>query len=374
MSETVSLDEIFSACAERQLDRHPGRTFGLKLLSSLMACSARASPSHLKKLAIAHARGETFKDCCLDAVTSAGNPFIPGLALSIRLAEAAEKANEGERRAITDIQESVNNLLLEILERLPRSVRSFERDMDDCRDMFEPKFLDAFEDFEKPLEMMLSRQQQRELFCNVPLVMDFLKRKFTLSLPRLRDPKEVLTDSNEILHLSRGGVRGDVCLVLGTSVGVDARRQDGDLNDEEIDETIVQADNQPSSSSARKHPTLLGSKSLLASFRSPRALLQGANERFPSLTPFPGAQFIVAGLAARPNDYFRVPAMRMVLDLLVYIGMIVALSTFVLFRSQAERSLAEGSIDEQVVFRTLDWPEATCATVFIMVSSCKTMG
>ncbi|CAB1104559.1 unnamed protein product [Ectocarpus sp. CCAP 1310/34] len=124
----------------------------------------------------------------------------------IRLAEAAEKASEGERRAITDIQESVNALLLEVLERLPRSVRSFERDMDDCRDIIEPKFLGIFEDFEMPLEMMISRQQQRELFCNVPLVMDFLKWKFALSLPRLRDPKEVLADSNEILHLSRGGV------------------------------------------------------------------------------------------------------------------------------------------------------------------------
>ncbi|CAM9524132.1 unnamed protein product, partial [Ectocarpus sp. 12 AP-2014] len=370
VAETVPLDEIFSECAERQLDLHPGRPFGLKLLSSLMACSARPSPSHLKKLAIAHARGETFKDCCLDAVTSAANPFIPGLVLSIRLAEAAEKANEGERRAITDIQESVNALLLEVLERLPRSVRSFERDMDDCRDMFEPTFLDVFEDFEKPLEMMLSRQQQRELFCSVPLVMDFLKRKFTLSLPRLRDPKEVLADSNEILHLSRGGVKGDVCLVLEWGVGVNVRKEDGHLNDEQIDETIGeaigQADDHASSKPPWKHPTLLGSKSFLASFRSPRALLQGANDRFPSLTPVPGAQFIVAGLAARPNDYFRVPAMRMVLDLVVYVGMIVALSTFVLFRSQAEQSHVEGSTDEQVVFRTLDWPEATCATVFIM--------
>lgn len=65
--------------------------------------------------------------------------------------------------------------------------------------------------------------------------------------------------------------------------------------------------------------------------------------------------------------------MRMVLDLVVYIGMIVALSTFVLFRSQGEKSHVEGSTDEQVVFRTLDWPEATCAMVFIVVSSCKTL-
>ncbi|CAB1104558.1 unnamed protein product [Ectocarpus sp. CCAP 1310/34] len=58
--------------------------------------------------------------------------------------------------------------------------------------------------------------------------------------------------------------------------------------------------------------------------------------------------------------------MRMVLDLVVYIGMIVALSTFVLFHSQAEKSYVEGSTDEQVVFRTLDWPEATCAKIFIV--------
>ncbi|CAN0013273.1 unnamed protein product [Ectocarpus fasciculatus] len=57
--------------------------------------------------------------------------------------------------------------------------------------------------------------------------------------------------------------------------------------------------------------------------------------------------------------------MRMVLDLVVYLGMIVVLSTFVLFRSQAERVRVEGSAGEEIVFRTLNWPEATWATVFI---------
>ncbi|CAM9587237.1 unnamed protein product, partial [Ectocarpus fasciculatus] len=170
----------------------------------------------------------------------------------------------------------------------------------------------------------------------------------------MRDKKEILADSKEILHLSRGGVRGDVCLVLRTGRSIYER-----IGEERVDNR--------SSEQAWKHPTLLGGKSLLASFRSPRALLQGANDRLPSLTPLPGAQFIVAGLAARPNDYFRVPVMRMVLDLVVYLGMIVILSTFVLFRSQAEQSrVVEGSADEEIVFRTLNWPEVTWATVFIV--------
>ncbi|CAN0026875.1 unnamed protein product, partial [Ectocarpus sp. 12 AP-2014] len=60
VAETVPLDEIFSKCAERHLRKHPGRPYGLRLLSSLMASCARPSPSHLKKLAIAHAGGENF--------------------------------------------------------------------------------------------------------------------------------------------------------------------------------------------------------------------------------------------------------------------------------------------------------------------------
>ncbi|CAN0026943.1 unnamed protein product, partial [Ectocarpus sp. 12 AP-2014] len=269
--------------------------------------------------------------------------FIPGLVLSIRLAEAAEKTNEGERRAITDVQASVNDLLLEILEGLPRSVRSFERDMDDSGDMFEPASLPS-KDFETPMEMILSRRQQTEIFCSAPLVMDFIKRKFTLGLPSMRDKKGILADSQEILHLSGRDVRGNVCLVLGTVVtdaDADVRREDGPfiaLIAEEMDKKVERADNGQSSEQAWAHPTLLGSKSLLASFRSPRALLQGANDRLPCLTPFPAAQFIAAGLAARPNDYFRVPVMRMVLDLVVYLGVLVVLSTFVLFRSQAEKS------------------------------------
>ncbi|CAB1099736.1 unnamed protein product [Ectocarpus sp. CCAP 1310/34] len=372
VAETVPLDEIFSKCAERHLRKHAGRPYGLRLLSSLVASCARPSPSHLKKLAIAHAGGEKFRDCCLDAVASASNPFIPGLVLSIRLAEAAEKTNEGEQRAITDVHARVNDLLLEILEGLPRSVRSFERDMDASGDMFEPASLPS-KDFETPMEMILSRRQQTEIFCSAPLVMDFIKRKFTLGLPSMRDKKEILADSKEIFHLSGGDVRGNVCLVLGTFVPItvvdaDVRREDGpfiDLKAEDMDKKAARADHGQLSAQAWAHPTLLGSNCLLASFRSPRALLQGANDRLPCLTPFPAAQFIVAGLAARSNDYFRVPVMRMVLDLVVYLGVLVALSTFVLFRSQAEQSRVDGSADEEIVFRKLNWSEATCATAVI---------
>lgn len=63
-------------------------------------------------------------------------------------------------------------------------------------------------------------------------------------------------------------------------------------------------------------------------------MLQAADAGVPNLTFFPGAQFILAGLVAGPDDYyFEVPVMRMVLDLVVYLGMLTALGLFVLFHA-----------------------------------------
>lgn len=41
--------------------------------------------------------------CCLDAVTTANNPFIPGMTLSPKLAGAAKQAPEGEQRGLLSV-------------------------------------------------------------------------------------------------------------------------------------------------------------------------------------------------------------------------------------------------------------------------------
>lgn len=121
------MTDIFSECTERHLDESRRRVDDLKTLSSLLlANSARPSINSLKKLVQFYEHRHEFKNCCLQAVTSAANPFIPGMTLSICLAEAAKEVSDEERRTIEDIRTSVDDLLLEVFERLPRTVRGFD--------------------------------------------------------------------------------------------------------------------------------------------------------------------------------------------------------------------------------------------------------
>ncbi|CAN0463875.1 unnamed protein product, partial [Ectocarpus sp. 8 AP-2014] len=265
-----------------------------KMLFSLIANSARPSASELKELSRKSASGDVFKRCCLRAVTSAANPFIPGVTLSIRLTEAAKQASEGERRALFDTKSSIDELVLEMFERLPQTVRGFEEraGTDSCTNVLEPELMKAqsgSNDLGGPLNMIISDPLQLETFCKVPLIMDFLSSKFTLGLPDLMDTAGLLKNEHQLWYLEEDGLFRDE-----HGFGLDG-----------IPVALLEA--------------------LLKGVR------QGIWDNTPTLTFLPGAQFIVAAMVAAPTNYYEVPAMRMLLDFVVYIGMVAALSYFVLF-------------------------------------------
>lgn len=146
------------------------------------------------------------KTCFLETVAWSDNPFIPGMALSIAFARSAGKAPEGERRKLLSLQERVDALLLEVLERLPQTVQGFDGGMTGCSAVFEPEF--SSEDargFPGPLRMALQERQHIQMFCTQPLLMDFLSRRFTHGIPSVRDTRGILGDRNELTNLARGG-------------------------------------------------------------------------------------------------------------------------------------------------------------------------
>ena len=306
----------------------------LKILSSLMANSARPSASDLKELSHFYASGNLFKNCCLRAVTSAANPFIPGLTLSIRLGEAATLASEGEKRTIAETKSSIDELLREIFERLPHTVRGFEDEegMDACAGIFEPgptSTKGELRGLGGPLDMIISQERQLEMFCKVPLVMDFLSSKFTMGLPDPIDTAGLLKNKNQLRYLEENGLFRDES---------QNRRFDAGQLLPRVAVALLQG----------VDPVAL----------SPETLDP------PSLTFMPGAQFIVAGMVAAPTDYYEVPAMRMLLDFVVYVGMVALLSFFVLFHSTA------GSIpgDDSIVDHSFSSTEGAWALIFITVS------
>ncbi|CAM9141307.1 unnamed protein product [Ectocarpus fasciculatus] len=200
-----------------------------------------------------------------------------------------------------------------------------------CSDTFGPEFDSSTgaTGFKRPLALLLANRIQRETFCSTHLIMDYLSRKFTHGLPDLGDNNGVLRDGTELDKLGGRGGPGMMSLVIG---GGEKEK----LDDQRLNQWGVH------NPADFRHQVLLGAHGMKASFGSPRALLQGANDRFPSLTFLPGAQFAIAGFLAKPNNYYRIPAVRMVLDVVVYLLVTIALSALVLFRGSGPLAWVEG--------------------------------
>ena len=355
--------------ASRTIQENPPADSDLRLLSSLIANSAQPLPSSLKDLSRVWTAGDVFKSCCLRAVTSAANPFIPGITLSRTLSEAAKQAGEGERRTLFDIKSSIDELVLEIFERLPQTVRGFQEQagVDACAQILEPGLMRASSDSNDlggPLDMIVSEQQQLETYCKVPLVMDFMSNKFTLGLPDLVDTAGLLWEEYQLRFLHENGlVRPDA-----ESMRRKATNQRTYLHD---DEDMGFGQNLDS----RMRRRIGYFSRFLPLFMV--ALLQGSSVVWlgwsfgpPTLTFLPGAQFIVANMVAAPAEYYKVPAVRMLLDFVAYVGMVAALSYFVLFHNTTGSVSGVDGIEEHM----LSSAEGACALIFITVSTFKTYG
>lgn len=267
----------------------------------------------------------------LAAVTSARNPLIPGVTLSIWLCEAAILATEGEQRTMKSVQSSILELLLEIFEGMPRTVSGVEdvAGRGACAQLFEPKLdvLEAADESkelkEGPLGIILTERQQLETFCTVPLVMDFLSRGYRLGLPDLAVSIRSVTQ----------GLRG---------------RQEAEDVYEGWNYELYQEEN-----------GLISSGIIVDDWWYKLCLEADADE---SHYLFPAADVILRGVAAAPAKYYGLPVIRMVFDFVVYLGMVTALSYLVLFHSTA------GTLgDDGIVDRNFSYAERTCALIIITV-------
>ncbi|CAM9510922.1 unnamed protein product [Scytosiphon promiscuus] len=326
----------FSAWTTMVLERtnvRPGAGGGLvwaiEVLSCLLHYPVVFDPEDLIKLSREQS-SEWLRTCFLETVACCDNPFVPGMTLSIAFTKAASKAREGERRKLLSLQGRVDTLLLEVLERLPQTVQGFDGGMSGCSAVFEPEFsIEDARGFPGPLRMALQERQQVQTFCTKPLLTDFLSRRFTHGLPGLRDTQNVLGDRSELVNLARGGpgewMSGQKYLTL--------TQEEQEKEDDRCLGRCLLLDIQDK---VGQEGPLFGARKVLSTLLSPCILLQGANcdglwNNAVGLTFLPGAQFVAAGLVGMPDQYFRVPAMRMMLDLVVYLGMLALFSGVVLF-------------------------------------------
>ncbi|CAN0069824.1 unnamed protein product [Scytosiphon promiscuus] len=287
----------------------------VEVLSCLIRHGAGPTPRQIS-LVGSKAGFKAARKCFLDAVCSAINPLLVGMRLSLLLADAAGMGNEGQRRVAERLQKEVEELVLEVFERLPQTVDGF-RDGDiagsgmeaslACSMVFTPeKTREGDQDHPSrlyqhgsegkrvdtgPLEMALQARHQLELFCTQPLVLDFLSRAFTRGLPGLDASEAATREADEV----------KLCRQRNTSVQADgAGRGDGCDNSAGFSHQLQE-------------------------------VLEGPHQTLGSLTLFPGLQFILAQMVARPAFCYSVPAVRMSVDMIVYVLMLVLFSKEVLW-------------------------------------------
>lgn len=303
------------------------------------------------------------RDCFLEVVVSADNPFVPGMTLSAALTKAASRAPEGERKKLNRLQQKIDDLLLEVLKRLPQTVRAFHGGMAGCCHVFEPECCASSatsrgdgsqrQGFLGPLWLALQERELVEIFCTRPLLMDYLSRRFTHGLPDMMDTRNVLRDQGELENLATGGRAQNCCDDGGRS----GRNRDELMHyhksSDELERKPEEDDARQSQSCCllldfqdkiSKSATLLGKGKIFDTILSPCILLQGANYRcigLPGLTISRGTQFIAAGLVAVPDQYYKVPVMRMILDLVVYLVMLGVFSANVLCYSDGPFTTGE---------------------------------
>lgn len=190
-------------------------------------------------------------------------------------------------------------MLTEVLSWLPQQVRGLPGGMGACMSLFEPEMTNArVVNREGPLSVALACSNRIVTFATTPLGMDYMFTKFTRGLPGPRDAAHVLV--LEAPHLDP--------------------REEGKGHE---------------SLTALCDGSWLGWVFKVAG----RAL---TGNTVCGLTMFPGVHFIATGVVAMPNSYYKVPIMRMVLDLLVYLAVLVLFTKEALFH--AAGPLTQGEV------------------------------
>lgn len=203
---------------------------------------------------------------------------------------------------LSSLRRKLDAYMLGVLERLPQTVGYFKQGARRWSGLFEPEGYNITSDARPgPLGAAFERRQHTEDLCGAPLAMDYLSSKFTCDLPDLRDIDGVLRSKEELRLLTRADEDDPTFPTLFFG--------DPDKADEEI-----------------------------------WGLFQGTPWRgdLPALTVLPGAQFIIAGLLLKPRSYYKVPAMRMAMDLVVYLAILTAYTKFVLLHEDGSVKLGEG--------------------------------
>lgn len=260
-------------------------------MSVLVALGADITPPDLIDIAQELTLDE-LKSCFIGGVCSADNPIAAGMALSVAIETAVWILPGRQRRNLSDLQDKLDELLLEVLERLPQSINRMPRGVDGCVAIFEPETVGARgANYRGPLKLALQERQFTETVCVSPLVFEYLSYKFVSGLP-------MPWDSEDHIRTTYDRQRGSFSITEGMAA-----------------------------------ESYLGR--LMQGLRTRRGSQGGLDrprdwDKLLSSTMYPGTQFVVAGVITKPVVFYKVPAIRMSLDLIVHLFMLAVYTVVVL--------------------------------------------
>lgn len=290
------LDQSFclGTAQTKKLTIGDGYSVALKFLSFLLTNAAKPRAKDIRDLVLMSDNWVLLKEAWLKNVACTDNPFIPGITLSLKLNEAAAVSFEGDQKKLLSFRENVDLLLLEILERLPKTVHGLGG-IEACAAVFEPEGLPIRR---TPLGIVLDDRGQMETICPDPLVMDYLFYRFTGALKLL---------------WAEDGIRRKS--LISDLLGL-AREDDEDFIN------ALETDNE-GSRGVNMMPVNY-EWNLFMCFKYPPHFSQT------SLAIYPEGQFIIVGCLAKPDIYYMVPAMRMLFEIISYLGFIALFSSAIL--------------------------------------------
>lgn len=296
----------------------------LEGISVLIAYGAEVTHPDLIRLAKVCKPAE-LKECFISALSSVDNPFVLGMTLSVAFDDAAPKAGEREGRTLSVLMQTVDDVLLEVLERLPQTIRTFAGGVDGCAVVFEPETTGALPASRAgPLTLALHERQFTETFCVAPLVFEYLNHQFVSGLPNILDREDFL-----------GRPRGDEN-VSPTSA--------------HYGQAYLFADGLVADGPLAKQMQGL-------EIRAPRAdgLLSqttGWARMFISGTLLAGAQFVAVGILTKPMRYYKVAVIRLALDVIVHLTMLWVYTRVVLKDAQGGLTKSEVVLTFHVTVRS----------------------
>eukprot|EP00903_Cladosiphon_okamuranus_P009455 g9014.t1 len=329
-------------------------------ISVFFAYGAKVEPRDLIGLA-AVLTMEELKGVFLGGVACVDNPFIPGVSLSVALTEALKNSAETERPILAALQECVDGLILEILERLPQTIDDFPGGVKGCEDIFEPEIAGIVRDsdFRGPLTLALHERQFSKTLCVASLMHEYMSYRFVAGLPNVQDSNNLLGRPKKEKANSTAETTAPTS-TSATAATTTAATAAATASAASAAATTITVVTSLPEHEGRKGRDFLYNDGFVAGSKVGK-LMQGLGwtgrrtkpndsdnrltvrdlQRIFTRTVLPGFQFITIGVLTEPEAYYKVPAVRMALSFYVHLVMLALYTTVVLEDDDGELSNTE---------------------------------